>query len=78
MKNKPYTLYLQFEDFEQLWKWAQANLSPDLALYDGFALDSEFRGIGRVPKNSVVVRRNDDPDRQAHKLEPKIVAKVSA
>lgn len=76
--NKPYTLYLQFEDFENLHNWAQKNLSPDLALYRGFAIDPEFRGIGRAPKNSVIVRLANDPDRQAFKLTPKVVLKEKA
>lgn len=78
MPKKPYTLMLQFEDFEQLWKWKEKHLSDDLSLYQGFALDPEFRGIGRVPKNTVIVRKDNDPDRQAHKLEPQIVVKELA
>lgn len=77
-KNKPYTLYLRFEDFEDLWTWAQKHLPPETALYKGFAIDPEFRGIGRAPANSVIVRLADDPYRQEFKLTPKIVAKKTA
>lgn len=72
-KNKPYTLYLQFETFEDLWNWSQRHLSDDLALYEGWAIDPEFRGIGRAPANSVIVRKADDADRQAFKLEASLV-----
>lgn len=75
MKNKPYTLFLQFETFEDLWNWSRKNLSEDLALYKGFTLDPEFKGIGRVPANSVIVRKNDDPLRQDYKLQAELVPK---
>lgn len=75
MADKPYTLYLQFENFEELWRWKEKHISDDLALYEGFSLDPEFRGIGRVPKNSVIVRKDNDPDRQNHKMEPMVVQK---
>ena len=77
MNSKPYTLHLQFESFEKLWVWKNEHLSNDLALYRGTAIDPEFKGIGRAPKNSVIVRLADDPYRQSQKLEPTIVEKGS-
>lgn len=72
-KNKPYTLYLQFETFEDLWNWSRKHLPENLALYEGTAIDPEFRGIGRAPANSVIVRHADDEYRQGQKLEAKLV-----
>lgn len=70
-KNKPYTLYLRFEDFENLYNWAQNHLPADTALFEGFAIDPEFKGIGRAPANSIVVRpANDD---RPGKLTAKVV-----
>lgn len=73
MKNKPYTLFLRFEDFEKLWNWSQRHLPADIALFEGIALDPEFKGIGRAPANSVVVRPADTNDRPGGPLKAKLV-----
>jgi hypothetical protein len=55
-KNKPFTLYLRFETFEQLWKFYENHLPDNTELFKGCSIDPEFGGSGRAPANSIVVR----------------------
>lgn len=72
-QKKPYTLFLSFETFEKLWNFYLKHLPEDTELFHGCAVDHEFRGIGRAPKNSIIVRQKGSDRTIGGPITPEIV-----
>lgn len=60
--EKPYTLFLRFPTFEDLYRFVIFRIG-DAGIYQGYMLDPEFSGLGAVAAKTMVLRGLDETHR---------------